>query len=323
MAVDTSLAAIQKKVRRLTRTPSEAQLSTDELNQYINTFVLYDFPEQLRLFNLHSTFTFYTQPNVSAYDTRTMESLTPGVMFDQKYLTVNPPVYVAGYQIFYSQSPEQFYGIYPKLASIAQVGAGDGSITVFSGILPATPVLQNNVLFNSIDANNNGLRLSDDGNGVLSGTGTGTIDYITGAYSLSFSTPPASGQPINSQTFVYQASMPQGMLFYDGIFTLRPVPDQVYAVSVEVYQRPTELLAGNSPMLQEWWQYIAYGAAIKVLQDRVDQETVNLLLPEFKAQEHLILRRTIVQQSNNRTATIYQQQTDGSGTYTGFWGPFW
>ncbi len=325
MAVDTTLAAIQTKVRRLTRTPSQAQLSDYDLNQYINTFVLYDFPEQLRLFNLHTTYTFFTQPNVGLYNTQTTNPADELYGFDQNYLTVNPPAYVAGFEVWWSQSPEQFFGVYPELSSIVQQSAGDGTTMTFSGVLSGTPVLQGSVLFNSIDANNNGLYVSDTdtSNGTLTGTGTGTINYITGAFSITFDAAPAAGQPINSQTYVYQAAMPQGILFYDGAFQLRPVPDQVYAVNVEVYQRPSELLAGNSPLLQEWWQYIAYGAAIKILQDRTDQETVQLLVPEFKAQEHLILRRTIVQQTNSRAATIYQQQTDGSGTYTGFWGPFW
>ena len=331
MAVDSSLAAIQKKVRRLTRTPSEAQLSTDDLNQYINTFVLYDFPEQLRLFNLHSTFTFYTQPNVGWYNTQTTNPSDQLYNFDQLYLTVNPPVYVSGMEIYFCQNPEQFFSLYPPILSIVQQSAGNGSTTSFSGVLSGTPVLQGNVLFNSITPFNTGIKLVDDpstlnpstGYANLIGDGTGTINYITGQYTLNFSDAPGSGIPINSQTFVYQAAQPQSMLYYDGVFQLRPVPDQVYPVKIEVYQRPTELLAGNSPLLQEWWQYIAYGAAIKVLQDRMDQESVQLLLPEFKAQEHLILRRTIVQQTPNRTSTIYQQQTDGGGQFNGFWGPFW
>ena len=44
----STLAQIQTKVRRLTRSISEQQLSTTELNNYINTSVLYDFPEHLR-----------------------------------------------------------------------------------------------------------------------------------------------------------------------------------------------------------------------------------------------------------------------------------
>ena len=61
---DSTLTAIQQKVRRLTRSPSEAQLTTAQLNQYINTFVLYDFPEQIRLLNLRTTFSFYTEPYI-------------------------------------------------------------------------------------------------------------------------------------------------------------------------------------------------------------------------------------------------------------------
>lgn len=57
-----TLEEIKKKVRRLTRSLSTSILSEADLEQYINTFVLYDFPEHLRLFNLESTFEFYTEP---------------------------------------------------------------------------------------------------------------------------------------------------------------------------------------------------------------------------------------------------------------------
>jgi hypothetical protein len=104
------------------------------------------------------------------------------------------------------------------------------------------------------------------------------------------------------------------MLFFHDTFTFRPVPDQVYPVQMEVYYRPTELLASNqSPELEEWWQYIAYGAAIKLLQDRSDFDSVQQLLPEYKNQERLCLRRTIVQQTEERTATIYINSLSGSG----------
>ena len=59
-----TLLNIQTKVRRLTRNPSESTLTTDQLNEYINTFILYDFPSNIRLLSLRTTLTFYTQPNV-------------------------------------------------------------------------------------------------------------------------------------------------------------------------------------------------------------------------------------------------------------------
>ena len=55
---DSTLFAIKQKVRLLTRSLSEAQLTDLQLTQYINTYVQYDFPETLRLFNLKTTFTF-------------------------------------------------------------------------------------------------------------------------------------------------------------------------------------------------------------------------------------------------------------------------
>jgi hypothetical protein len=74
MALSTisNLQAIQTKVRRLTRSPSESQISNDQINDYINTFILYDFPEHLRLFSLRTLLTFYTQPGVDVYSWHSM-----------------------------------------------------------------------------------------------------------------------------------------------------------------------------------------------------------------------------------------------------------
>lgn len=311
---DSTLTAIKIKARRLTRSPSIAQLTEAELEQYINTFILYDFPEHLRLFNLRTTLTFFTEPYIDVYETST-DVDSPLYNFKNRYLTIHPPIYIAGYQTILSQSREQFFGMYPMINFISSIGTtGDGIQTLFTGVLPNAPVLRNQVLFNSIDAANDGIEVHDDGNGTLVGDGDGLIDYVTGQFSIIFNTAPGPGAAINSQTVPYQASRPQALLFYDTKFTLRPVPDQVYRVNMEAYIRPTELLASNqSPELEEFWQYIALGAARKILQDRLDMDTVNLIDPEFREQESLILRRTIVQQTNERTATIYINQSNNYG----------
>lgn len=350
----SSLNTIQQKVRRLTRSPSENQLTTTDLNQYINTFVLYDFPEQLKLFNLKTTFSFYTQPFVDTYSTVDSPITSPLYDFQNIYLTVEPPVYIAGYQALFLESRDQFYGIYPQVNNIASIGfAGDGSTTRFSGVINSqqaniqsyvnqqTLLLQNNVLFSSVDVNNNGLTMTDypivsAGNPVGNTIGnlrvpneqpTSTttqdpnnyINYLTGEFVVTFQTAPQSGFAINSQTILVQPTLPQTMLFYDGKFTLRPVPDQPYTVQMEVYKRPTELLTGSqNPNLNEWWQYIAYGTAKKIFEDRMDLESVQQIMPEFKTQEALILRRTIVQQTSQRVATIYENN-NSSGMYGAGW----
>ena len=118
----TTLNAIQIKVRRLTRSPSTAQLSDDDLNNYINTFIVYDFPEHLRMFNLRTTFTFICNAFQDEYNTDTVSyagnTTNQLYNFQNNYISVHDPLYIAGYQALYSQSREQFYGIYPLVNSI-------------------------------------------------------------------------------------------------------------------------------------------------------------------------------------------------------------
>lgn len=340
-----SLLNIQNKVRRLTRSPSEAQLTTAQLNEYINTFVVYDFPEHLRTFNLRTTFSFYCNPYQDTYQTDTSVLPVTNALYDfqNKYLTIHPPLYIGGYQSLYTQSEEQFYGIYPKIDSINLITYGDGTTTTFSGVIQnlnpllpplfssvQTAILPNSVLFSSVDIGNAGLALYDVPNYPSNGQGTlfdantqtpqGVINYLTGVFSLTFINPPASGIPINSQCVFYQPSLPQAMLYYANTITLRPVPDQPYKITFEVYKSPTDLLSSSDvPGLNEWWQYIAYGAAKKILEDRLDMDTVALIYPEFLKQQCLVNRRNLVQYTNERPATIYTQQTDGSNGYNG-WG---
>ncbi len=329
---DLTLSTLQQiiiKVRKLTRSLSEDMLSTQDIENYINTFVLYDFPEQLRLSTLLTTFTFFASPNIDTYETNTTNPLDPLYNFKNLYTTIHPPIYIAGYSSMFSQNRESFFAIYPMVNSVASIGtAGDGVTTTFSGFLANIPILQNNVLFSSVDTAGNGLTLKDqpiplNEIGLLIDVNTGgvagSLNYITGAFNLTFLSAPAVGQAINSQTVPYVASQPQALLFFDSKFTLRPVPDQPYRVQMEVYRRPTELLDMNQqPDLCEWWQYIAYGASKKIFEDRMDLDSVQMILPEFSNQENLINRRTIVQQTSERTATIYTEQTS-VGYGPGWW----
>lgn len=317
---DSTLTTIRTKVRRLTRSISETQLTTDQIDDYINTFVLYDFPENLRLFTLRTTLTFYTEPNVDTYETETSDSTDPLYNFKNKYITVHDPIYIAGYPVLFSQDRTEFYGMYPLYNTIQTTGStGDAVTTNFSGTLSTTPILRNNVVFTSKTAANAGLELHDDGSGILSGDGTGTINYISGVFTLAFSTAPGSGEAINSQVVLYQAARPDSILYFENKLVVRPVPDQVYTVNMEVYIRPTELLVtSQSPDLEQWWQYIAYGASRKVFEDRMDLESIAMIEPEYRKQELLVGRRTIVQQASQRTATIYSDQNKNRG-----YGPGW
>lgn len=417
----STLTQIKNKVRRITRSLDETLLTEDQLNEYINTFVLYDFPEHLRLFNLHENFSFYTEAFVDTYDTNTTDSTNPLYNFQNTYLTINQPLYVAGYKVAYYQDQTAFFNLYPKIKNIQSIGTnGNGIQRTFTGYINTQqgnvqPFVQNSgqgtiinrgsVQFNSVDSSNSTLVLIDypidvntgaiivpnsaENNSTLigttdvsgnasgtvpaasgsigqefqigsqiftvtatsgalttSGSGSGTFDtttgaytftgcedleniylfdvglsygsinYLTGYYSITFPYAPGSSKQINSQVQLVACSRPFAVMFYDGIFTIRPVPDQAYKVEMEVYKRPTEMLAaGDMPKLAEWWQYIALGTCIKIFQDRMDMDSVSLIMPEFKEQEALIQRRTIVQNTTQRSATIYSQDTNPSGSY--------
>ena len=272
---DSTLGQIRTKIRRLTRSPSQAQLSTDNIDEYVNTFIAYDMPEHLRLFSLRTTFRFYTEPNIDTYETSD-DVDDPMYDFKDIYTSIHSPVYIAGNLGTLAQSRKEFYGDYPQVKKLETIGTGDGVTTLFVGTLQAVPFLRGEVLLSSVSTAGDTQAVTDDGAGALDGDGVGVINYITGTYTINFTVAPEDDEPIYAQTWPFTAAKPQTILYYDNKIIVRPVPDKVYDISVEAYVRPTQLLtAVSSPDLEQWWQYIAYGAAKKIFQDRMkDRKSV-------------------------------------------------
>lgn len=311
----TTLAKIRKKVRRLTATPSAIQLPDSDIDEYIDTFYEQDMPAHLKLWNLHETYEFYTQQHEDRY---TLPVNT--------YLGISPPVYIAGYQSMYTQLREQFFRVYPKLEFSQDVANGDGTAGPYTFTLTNVPCLKRDFLVSAVDTNNVTRTLVDipvddlTGNLVAQGTTAptlGSINYVTGAVTVNnFGDTIDSSTTINAQYVPYEANRPTAMLFYDDTMVLRPVPDKAYKVTVETYRTPSMLLDASTdgPDLAQWWQYIAFGAAYKILEDRQDTETMQALAARLDEQKQLVLHRTILQQTPQRTETIYSEQ---SGNYFG------
>ncbi len=331
---DSTLSAIRSKVRRITRSPSPAQLTDAQIDEYINTSIAYDFPSQLRLFPLRTILTFYTQPNVDTYTSTTVAG-DPLFNFANRYISVHPPLFIAGIQCFFTEQRDIFYGYWPQTNTISDtLLRGNGAPGPFTGTLTATPVLQNNVMFQCLDQFGNAMTVIDHPIpglqfGLLySPTGgpnpADTINYVTGQFSFSFPNPTQNGAVITSTTIPYKAGKPTSALFYENKFTIRPVPDKSYTVQIEADIRPTELLnAGETPQLEQWWQYIAYLASKKVFEDRMDLDSAQAILPELKNQEVLALRTTLTTQANERTPTIYTQGKNYGFGWFGPWGGGW
>lgn len=340
MTVPSTLADIRTKIRRITARPSSSQLSDTEIDKYINTYYLNDFPEQLRLESLKYNYQFTTTANVPVYD-----------FPRNSYLTLMPPVYIGGYQSYMTQSRDNFFRINPELNYLQDnVNTGNGNPGTYTGTLSNLPIIQGfkpnppgayaagssaayvapslinyMVLFSAEGAADatSGIsvwyRLVDDGQGNLFSVDDsdsnpankrGTINYITGAYSITaFPGNIPTGNPIDCQYVPYQASRPQSCVFFQDQIYLYPIPDQAYVVSFEVYKYPTALTdSAVSPQLNEWWQLLAYGASDKIFSDSGDLENMMKYRPLLEEQLILCQRRTIVQQSSERTATIYTEQ---------------
>lgn len=331
MSTPSTLSTIRTKVRRLTGRPSPQQITDAQIDDYVNTFYQYDFPEHLRVFSNKSKFKFITEANVDLYNMRSLNPAAPAfndlvVDFDgttvsavDVYYNLQQPVYIGGYQSHYSQNREQFLRTYPALGDINTSLSGDGTVGPYTITLQNTPILQNSVTIGAIDSTGGAVKVVDlpqnrtTGNWILSNSITpviGSVNYISGAITITFANTIPIGEEITFTFNPYAASRPQAVLFYDNFITLRPVPDKSYPVEFDAFLTPSALLnATDNPVLKQWWQYLAYGAAKKIFEDSQDPEGIDQIMRGFKEQENLVLHRHIVQQTNERTATIFTEMT--------------
>jgi len=134
------------------------------------------------------------------------------------------------------------------------------------------------------------------GLGVLAGDGSGTLNYATGAFSVTFDSAPASTLTVYSKYIAYTGNRPQGVLFFQNQFQLMPVPDQVYAIRMQGFVLPIQLVNDTDiPAQPEWGPLYAYGAALEVFADRGDVENYDRYYPILKKFENVALSRTIQQ----------------------------
>lgn len=309
-----TLGDIILKIRRICKMPNQNQISDNQITQYVDTYYLYDFPEELRMKNLFTNYSFVTVPFQETYQLPT-----------DLYVSVESPVYINGYQSFFTQSQDNFYMLYPRLGIVDTTNVGTGISGPYSFNIQTTPVLQNQVVigaqdafgttYNAVDVPVSATQPSAGGRLTFDGgtTFVGTINYITGAISITFPAIIANGNQITINSVPYFPSRPTACLFYADTFSLRPIPDNSYLVEMATYITPSQLangdLQGTSPQIKQWWQLLAWGAALKILEDRGDFDQVEQMRPYYTEQKNLVLRRTLVQQASERTATIYTEQT--------------
>lgn len=164
-------------------------------------------------------------------------------------------------------------------------------------------------------------------NGAYSTT-ENTINYQTGVANLTFTNQTGgplgipAGQNINVQAYFYSPGLPRSVLFYNNILTLRTVPDRQYLVELDAYLSPAAFLITSDAIPFGYMaEYLARGAARKILSDTGDMEQFMFYEPLFKEQEMLVWKRSQRQWTATRTQTIYSQGgTYGNGNGNGFFG---
>jgi hypothetical protein len=137
-------------------------------------------------------------------------------------------------------------------------------------------------------------------------TTSNTINYATGIATVTFPQAIPTANDINAECLFFQPGMPRAILFYNNSLTIRPPPDISYNVQLAAYLSPAAFLTSGSAIQFGYMaEYIARGAARKLLADTGDMEQFQFYEPLFKEQETLVWKRSQRQFTANRTGTIF------------------
>jgi hypothetical protein len=146
-----------------------------------------------------------------------------------------------------------------------------------------------------------------------------TINYNTGiATNVYFPTAIPVGMPINGQCVYYQQGIPRSVLFFNNIIELKAPPNTQYLVELEAYLSPAAFFSSSQSVPFAYMsEYIARGAARKILSDTGDVEQFMFYEPLFKEQETLVWKRSQRQFTSTRTQTIYSMGINQGPTGSG------
>ena len=154
---------------------------------------------------------------------------------------------------------------------------------------------------------------------VLTQQYCGTVNYVTTQINLLIPVPLQAGSQLNIWAATYQVGRPYNALFWNNEITIRPVPDNVYQCEIEVFQTPAQfMMLTQNPVLDQWSQYIAYGAASEILRERQDMDGVENLREGFMRQEALVLERQSIEEISQPNITMFNSTQRGYGVGWGF-----
>lgn len=339
------LQDIIEKAREVSASGNSDQVTDTKIIKYINSYYLYDLPNDLRNIKLKDVYTFNTIQGVDTYP------------FDfDHWSTVEGPAYCGKIQITLFQDKASFYAYNFSSQQLYTFDSGDGGAGPYAGNTQVYPVIRSvnnnpivdtqtsnvqvfpagypptfsqsnisrvqNILISANTATSS-LHVTDDGAGNLIGdcVAGGTIDYQTGAIAgLTFTASIPSGNDINIQYIQQVQGQPYTVLFFQNQFTVRPVPDQAYTIEMTAYRQPSQALLGTTSLTEPnlagrpeelyWWELIAFGVAKKLYQDRLDTDGVAMMDAFLQEKISEARTRTYAQLGSRQINTIFRDETN-------------
>jgi hypothetical protein len=162
------------------------------------------------------------------------------------------------------------------------------------------------------------------GNSSLPGgysTTSNTVNYNSGTLNVQFPVAIPAGTPINVQSYFFEQGIPRAILYFNNCITIRPPPNIPYLVEMDAYLSPAAFLNTSGAIPFGYMaEYIARGAARKILSDTGDVEQFSFYEPLFREQETLVWKRSQRQFTASRTGTIFSDlmgQNNFSGSNIG------
>lgn len=305
-----TLNDIISKVRNITGTPisalGQSALQNQTIVNYINSYYSFVMPFELKEQVNLQPFNFQAIPNKSTY------------VFAGLTQTGEPMAYADGFPLIFYYSRDIFYQDWPIQYASDNVATGNGVTTTFTGSTQNFPVIADGIpggagtfmITDGTQIVTDVINSPFNGAGTLVGNigvGTNTINYVTGAFNVTFASAPASGATIYDKYEGYQPARPQGVLFDNtqintsDTFTLTfmPVPDQVYQITLQGFINQAQITTTTGvPLQTEWGQLIAYGASLEIFSDRGDWGAYQTIYPIFKRYENVALGRFVQQLEN-------------------------
>jgi hypothetical protein len=295
--------------------PSDPLFTDTIMLQYLNNFIVQLSSQDIRLFKNMTWLEFDISPitpNPYPIDLQVL-----------KLTTIGPPAYCQLIPIVKTNT----------ITNVNLVGLIDGVNTVFT--LQATPFIV--PLTFEVTGSSPAQVMTDDGLGMFTGNGVGTINYNSGQIEIVFNNPPAISSTVqatydyelpnqipqiqspqfsldmawyeNPELFyqhwpdrlIFTPQRPTAVLYYNNALTFRGPPNREYHIKIQAYHEEVSFGGLLDVGIDYLYRYLAYGTSLDIFSDFGEMDKWQDIYPAYTRYRSLVYARTYSQYQNQRT----------------------